>query len=68
MFRNLIFIILIGLMIIFVLQNIQDVEVKFLYWQISTSRALILLVTFAFGLIGGWLLSFQRGQKAKRLR
>jgi uncharacterized integral membrane protein len=64
MVRNIIFICLIGLMIIFVLQNTQVVEVRFLLWTISMSRALMLMGTLAIGLIGGWLLTLPKRSKA----
>ena len=64
MVRNIIFICLIGLVIIFVLQNTQVVEVRFLFWTISMSRALILMGTLAIGLIGGWLLTLPKRSKA----
>jgi len=60
-----------ALVITFVLQNIQNVEIKFLTWQLTTSRALILLVTFAAGLVGGWLMSIPGRRKksgSKKLR
>lgn len=65
MLRNTIFVILIGVMIIFVVQNIQEVEIRFFIWKLNTSRALVLLVTFATGLVGGWLLSIPRRQTKK---
>jgi uncharacterized integral membrane protein len=65
MFRNIIFICLIGLVVIFVLQNTQVVEVQFLLWTLSMSRALILFATLAIGLIGGWLLTLPRRKKAR---
>lgn len=58
MFRNLIFIGLIAVVFIFVFQNMQTIEVKFLVWTISVSRALILLTTLAIGLVGGSLLTY----------
>ena len=64
MIRNIIFICLIGLVAIFVLQNTQVVEVRFLFWTISMSRALMLLGTLAIGLVGGWLLTFPKRSKA----
>jgi putative membrane protein len=64
MFRNVIFIGLIGLVLIFVFQNIQVVEVRFLFWTVSMSRALILIGTLAIGLIGGWLLRLPKRRKA----
>jgi uncharacterized integral membrane protein len=63
MIRNIVFICLIGLVIIFVLQNTQVVEVRFLFWTISMSRALILIATLAIGLIGGWLLTLPKRRK-----
>ena len=64
MVRNIIFICLIGLVIIFVLQNTQGVEVQFLFWTISMSRALMLMGTLAIGLIGGWMLTLPKRSKA----
>ena len=64
MVRNIIFVCLIGLVVIFVLQNTQVVEVRFLFWAVSMSRALILIGTLAIGLIGGWLLTLPKRRKA----
>ena len=64
MIRNIVFICLIGLVVVFVLQNTQVVEVRFLFWTISMSRALILFATLAIGLIAGWLLTFPKRRKA----
>jgi uncharacterized integral membrane protein len=52
---NIIFGILVALVLVFVLQNTDVVEVKFLVWTKSMSRALILLLTFLIGLVAGWL-------------
>ena len=40
---------------VFILQNAQVVEVRFLFWGTEASRAIVLLVTFFFGLVSGWL-------------
>ena len=63
MIRNIIFLCLIGVVVIFVLQNTQVVEVRFLFWTILMSRALILFATLAIGLIGGWLLTLPKRRK-----
>lgn len=48
--------ILIGLLfVIFVIQNAEVVEVRFLFWGAEASRALVLCCVFALGLIAGWL-------------
>ncbi len=66
MVKNIIFIFLIAVVLIFVFQNMMTIEVKFLVWTITVSRALILLVTLAIGLVGGSLLTYPtRRQKAR---
>ncbi|MFH1992315.1 MAG: LapA family protein [Pseudomonadota bacterium] len=40
---------------VFILQNAQVVEVRFLFWGTEASRAIVLLVTFFIGLVTGWL-------------
>jgi putative membrane protein len=40
---------------VFILQNAQVVEVRFLFWGTEASRAIVLLVTFFLGLFSGWL-------------
>jgi uncharacterized integral membrane protein len=52
---KIVFGILVALVLVFVLQNTDVVEVKFLVWTKSMSRALILLLTFLLGLVAGWL-------------
>jgi hypothetical protein len=45
----------------------QTIEVKFLVWTITVSRALILLTTLAIGLVGGSLLTYPtRRQRTAR--
>ena len=64
MIRNIVFICLIGLVVIFVLQNTRVVEVRFVFWTVSMSRASILFTTLAIGLIGGWLLALPKRSKS----
>lgn len=42
------------LALIFIFQNMQNVDVTFLAWTITTSRAVILLIILAAGFIVGW--------------
>ena len=66
MAKTIIFSILIALIIVFVIQNTQVVEYRFLAWKVSMSRALLLLATFVIGILVGWLSRRlkQRGGKA----
>ena len=58
-----IFILGIGIIFaIFVFQNAQVVEVRFLFWSAQASRALVLIGTLILGLVIGWLSSWLRQQ------
>lgn len=63
MIRNIIFVCLIAFVLIFVVQNTQVVEFRFLAWTISMSRALMLFGTLAIGFIAGWLLKLPKRKK-----
>jgi len=46
--------------VVFSLQNSEVTDVKFLFWKISTSRVLIILGSFAVGVLVGILVSMKR--------
>ena len=45
-----------GIALIFVIQNVAAVDVNFLLWTISMSRALLIIFTLAIGFLLGWFL------------
>lgn len=45
------------LAVIFAAQNYQVVELRFLFWKVETSRALMIVSLFFGGVLVGWLLS-----------
>ena len=47
--------ILLLLLVIFTAQNYETVEIIFLFWSFTTSRAIILFATLAVGFIIGWI-------------
>ncbi len=59
-------IILAGMTILFILQNVTPVELTFLFWTLSMSRALLMFLILSVGIILGWLLhgSFRRIKKS----
>jgi uncharacterized integral membrane protein len=57
--KTIIVIILGVLFLIFVFQNIQTVTVSFLVFEMSMPRALLLIITFAVGLLIGIFLPFE---------
>jgi uncharacterized integral membrane protein len=55
------------LSLIFIFQNMQPVNVRFLSWGITVSRALILLAMLVVGFLIGWATgSFGRRRRAVR--
>ena len=56
-FKLILGIILAGMAVIFIVQNVAVVELRFLIWTMSISSALLLFLIFAIGLILGWLLN-----------
>ena len=49
--------ILIGVVVIFVIQNVAVVEIKFLLWSFEMSRSLLYFIIIAIGIVSGWLLN-----------
>lgn len=45
-----------GLIILFIVQNASVVNIRFLFWTLSMSRALLMFFVLAAGVIVGWLL------------
>lgn len=65
MAKTIIFLILVALVIVFVIQNTQVVEFRFLAWTVSMSRALLFLGTFIIGIVAGWLSRRPKGMGQK---
>ncbi len=61
-------IILLVFLVIFAIQNPQPVAVKFLFWEITTSAVISILVSFAVGFLVGWLIFlFRPKDKNKKI-
>jgi uncharacterized integral membrane protein len=43
-----------GLVVLFVLQNVGAVEIRFLFWSFSASGSLLFLIIFFLGAVVGW--------------
>ena len=63
MAKGIVFVILVIIMVLFVLQNTQVVDVQLLAWKVTMSRALMLLGTFVLGMVAGWLVGRFRGKR-----
>jgi len=57
---------LMGLVVLFVIQNVAVVEIQFLFWSFSIARSLLLFLVLGICILLGWLLkSFAVLQKKK---
>jgi uncharacterized integral membrane protein len=45
-----------GLAVLFIVQNVTVVEVKFLFWSVEVSRSLLMFLLLAVGIVIGWFL------------
>ena len=61
--RPIISIVLIGIVLVFAIQNVADVEVQFLIWSFALPRAILIVVVFALGMLIGWILHSVRARK-----
>ena len=48
--------VLAGLAVLFIVQNAAVVDIRFLFWKISMSRALFMFFMLAIGILLGWML------------
>ena len=45
-----------GLAVLFIVQNAAAVDIRFLFWKMSMSRALFMFFMLAIGILVGWML------------
>lgn len=58
-----------GLIVLFVVQNTESVEVSFFFWEISMSRSLLIFFLLAIGILVGWLLnSYMSHRSGKKIK
>ncbi len=48
--------VLVGLVVLFILQNVAVVEIQFLFWSIQMPRSVMMFVLLVIGVIIGWFL------------
>jgi uncharacterized integral membrane protein len=65
-YKLILMLVLAGLAVLFIIQNVAVVEIQFLFWSIQMSRSLLMLLMLAIGGIIGWFLhSYLKYQKGK---
>jgi putative membrane protein len=55
-YKLILVLILTGLAVLFIIQNVAIVEIQFLFWSIQMSRSLLIFLLLAIGIIIGWFL------------
>jgi len=55
-FKMILGIVLAGIAVLFIIQNVAVVELTFLFWTLSMSRALLMFLILSIGIILEWLL------------
>ena len=55
-FKLITILILAGLVVLFIIQNVAVVEIQFLFWSMQMSRSLLMFLLLAIGMVMGWFL------------
>jgi lipopolysaccharide assembly protein A len=55
-YKLVLILVLSGLAVLFIIQNVVVVEVRFLFWSLEMSRSLLMFFLIAIGMIIGWVL------------
>lgn len=50
-------IVLFFIIVIFIIQNAATVEIHLIFWTVSISRVLLMLIILLFGIVIGWILN-----------
>jgi len=65
-FKLILALILAGFAVLFIVQNVVVVEIRFLFWTLSMSRSILTFFLLAIGVIIGWLVhSYSLHQKKR---
>ncbi len=66
-FKLVLILILASIVVIFTAQNVSVVEIRFLFWNLFLSGALLIFFTFIFGLLTGWILHSWLAYRKKKV-
>ena len=56
---------LVALVVVFFIQNAEELQVSFLFWSITTRRVYVLVGVLAIGIVLGWLLRAHADSRRK---
>jgi uncharacterized integral membrane protein len=61
--KNIVFIVLGVLFLVFLIQNTQIVPVQLFFWQLSMSRIILIILVMLVGIILGYVISEKRKKR-----
>ncbi len=61
--RSIVILVLGGLLGVFAVQNMANVELTFLFWTFESRRIVVIALSVITGLIIGWFFGYSMGQK-----
>ena len=53
------------IVIVFMVQNVEKVDIQFFAWSVTVSRAIMILIVLAVGIVLGWVIK-SLGYRKKR--
>ena len=56
-FKLLASLVLTCFLVLFITQNVEVVEIRFMFWQLSMSRSLLIFFLLTIGVLVGWLMN-----------
>lgn len=57
--------ILVGISILFILQNFANVEIRFLFWSVQMPRAIFMFLLLLVGVATGWIMHGHYNERNK---
>ena len=55
-YKLILILILAVLIVLFIVQNVPVVEIRFLFWTLAMSKSLLMFIVLLIGIIIGWVL------------
>ena len=67
-FKIITIVVLAGLAVLFIVQNVAIVEIQFLLWSLEMSQSLLMFLLLVIGIIIGWFLrGYYRYRKGRSI-
>jgi putative membrane protein len=61
--RKIILLVLLVVIAVFILQNTEVIQIRFLLWKATLSEAIVLFASLGIGFLSGWLIATFRPKR-----